>query len=321
MYVNISICSNFSLTLEITVAMDIIHYEFMNNKGTVYEPCTLMNQTRIIFIFISFAFAFIGLCDGRTAIFFTENQPDSVFNYLKSRYNYDLTEFSSNEDFQMGSKEGINVFFHSDDKIVPTVVAPGKLVNIYFYKNNNKLAPSSLDNIENLSSYDLILTETFEDLKQFITQANSILIKLASESKYVPLIRILRGLDSISEHVQRTKSELPFKEYVVEALPIFKTKKINIEPREGSNNVAVIVESAIHPTLELVVRNVMYYLQRGWSLIIYHSEENEIFIKNALKDLSNIEYRLPPSPIYLVKEYNLFMKTYEFYKSLNAKKF
>jgi hypothetical protein len=64
----------------------------------------------------------------------------------------------------------------------------------------------------------------------------------------------------------------------------------------------------------------MYYLQSGWSLIIYHSEENEYFIKNALKDLPNIEYRLPFFPIYSVGEYNQFMKDYNFYESLKAKK-
>lgn len=191
-------------------------------------------------------------------------------------------------------------------------------VNIYFFKNNNQLG--SWNNIENLSSFDMIFTETFEDLKEFLQNANPILVKLASESKYVPVIRILPNLNGLKGLFYRMTLELPFKEYVKEALPVFKTKTISIEPRQGSENVAVIFESALHSALELVVRNVMYYLKSKWSIIIYHSSENEYFVKNVLKDLPNIEYRLPFTPIYSVSEYNQMMKNYNFYESLKAKK-
>lgn len=145
---------------------------------------------------------------------------------------------------------------------------------------------------------------------------------LANHGKYVPLIRVLGppkdNITKIIKLVERVQREIAFKEYIQETLPIFKTKPLRIAAK--SDNVAVIVESAVHPALELVVRNVMYYLESGWSLIIYHSEENEFFVKNALRDVGNIEYRLPFSPVYSAAEYNQFMKKFQFYESLNAKK-
>lgn len=267
-------------------------------------------------IFFGYSFS------AKSGVFFNENQVEKVLNILTEIYRNDLKFYNSIGGIKL-EKEEVNYFFHSDDKIIPSVVAIGKEVNVYFYKNNNNTI-QSMGNIENLSSFDFILCETKEDLKQFIKQANQVLLQLANESKHVPLIRILgpsyERKNRIKGLVERIKGEIPFKEYIQEALPILKTKNIKIEPRNNSENVAVIVESAIHPALELVVRNVMFYLESGWSLIIFHSEENEYFIKNVLKDLPNIEYRLPFFPIYSVPEYNQFMKKYEFYESLKAKK-
>lgn len=261
-------------------------------------------------------------CSAKHGIFFTENQTENVFTAILSAYNQNLEIFGSYKDVNRAKEHAeIEFFFHSDDKIIPDVVAPGKDVNVYFYKNNNN-SLVTWENLENLSSFDLIFTETKADLQHFIEQANPILVELASKSLYVPLIRILGPSsghrDKITNLVNRIRGELPFKEYIKEALPIFKTKNIKIAAK--SENVAVIIESAVHPALELVVRNVMFYLESGWSLIVYHSKENEFFIKNALKDLSNIEFRLPYFPIYSVSEYNHFMKMHKFYESLNAKK-
>lgn len=224
----------------------------------------------------------------------------------------------------------IRYFFHADNKIVPEIMAPGAKVNIYFYKTSQLQDDPFLDEIENLSSFDLVFTDSMEDLQKFLEKATPFLTKLASESKYVPLIRILKPTDNFEQKVdgivRRIEAEIPFKEYILEALPVFKTKSISIEPRvsvdsgTSSENVAVIFESAVHPALELCVRNVMYYLESNWSLIIYHSRENEMFIKSALSDLKNVEYRIPQNQIYSVAEYNQYMLNPDFYQSLNAKK-
>lgn len=260
-------------------------------------------------------------CSAKHGIFFTENQVENVFATLMRTYK-NLEIFRSNSGAELvNARSDFEFFFHSDDKIIPTVLAPGKVASVYFYKNNNN-SLASIENLENLASFDIIFAETMADLRHFVEQANPVLVELASKSLYVPLIRILgpssAHQNKITSIVNRIRGEIPLKEYIKEALPIFKTKNIKIEAK--SENVAVIVESAVHPALELVVRNVMFYLESGWSLIIYHSEENEFFVKNALKDLPNIEYRLPFSPIYSVSEYNLFMKMHDFYESLNAKK-
>jgi hypothetical protein len=75
-----------------------------------------------------------------------------------------------------------------------------------------------MESIENLSSYDLIFTETKEDLKQFIREVNQVLVKLASESKYAPLIRILGPSNGHRNRITglagRIRGELPFKEHI-----------------------------------------------------------------------------------------------------------
>jgi hypothetical protein len=270
-------------------------------------------------------------CIASSAVYLAKNRHLSIENGLKGIYLRNLQILTSPAALLTNNLPTIQYFFHANDKIVPEIVAPGAKVNIYFYKRAQGQAPAPiLDAMENLSSFDLVFTDSMEDLQKFLKEANPILIKLASESKYVPLIRILKPTDNFIQKVSgianRIEWEMPFKDYVVEALPVFKTKSISIEPRvsvdsgTSSENVAVIFESAVHPALELCVRNVMYYLKSNWSLIIYHSRENEMFIKSALSDLKNVEYRIPQNQIYSVAEYNQYMLNADFYKSLNAKK-
>ena len=162
------------------------------------------------------------------AYYFTENQVANVLNVLTEAYGNNLQP--ANLEL---AKESINYnyFFHSDDKIIPSIVASGKQVNFYFYKNNNK-GIDSIENLENLASFDVIFTETKDDLKQFLQHANQGLVQLAKESKYVPLIRILGPSNSyerrnkITGLVDRIRDEIPFKKYIQEALPIFKTESI-----------------------------------------------------------------------------------------------
>lgn len=258
------------------------------------------------------------------AVYFTKYYSEPVLSSIEKAYGSNLVSFSSDEDVINNESIYHRYFFHSDDEPIPKIRGIGRVVNIYFYINTDQQLIYEEGIAEILSTYDVIFVESMEDLKYLLDQINPVLVKLADKSKYVPLIRILKRSDDIynkiTSLVRRIDGELPFKEYVLEALPIFKTKALTIEPKDCVENVAVIFESAVHPTLELCIRNVMYYLKRGWSLIVYHSKENEYFIKHALKDLQNVEYRIPENPIYSVAEYNKYMLRSDFYKSLNAKK-
>merc|ERR1712196_17153 len=60
----------------------------------------------------------------------------------------------------------------------------------------------------------------------------------------------------------------------------------NVDVRE---NVAIIVEPRITPTLEFCVRNVFFHLESNrnqeWFIRVYHSNNNAAFVYNSLSDL------------------------------------
>ena len=62
-------------------------------------------------------------------------------------------------------------------------------------------------------------------------------------------------------------------------------KQINIPLK--SNNVACIVEPRKHPYFEFVVKNICYFLP-GWSIFIFHSENNKEYILNFLEDKAHM---------------------------------
>lgn len=108
---------------------------------------------------------FLGCCAAKHGIFFTENHMEHVFQGLKIAYNWNIDIYTSIEEVKLAkNRQDLEFFFHSDDNIIPAVFGSGKEVNIYFYKSN-KRSRVNWANLENLSSYDVIFTETKADLQ------------------------------------------------------------------------------------------------------------------------------------------------------------
>src|SRR5206468_765874 len=66
--------------------------------------------------------------------------------------------------------------------------------------------------------------------------------------------------------------------------------KLNLSPlvNQGLEHkgFAVIVEPRTHIYLEYVVRNVLYFLGHGWSLVIFHGNNNIDLVKHITNKLS-----------------------------------
>ncbi len=81
---------------------------------------------------------------------------------------------------------------------------------------------------------------------------------------------------------------------------------------------AVIVEAREHRYLEWCVREVHHYLGQDWSLVVFHSTQNEAFAKKSLGDRGNIVYRLitrngVPQSSLTRNEYGSFIMSSEFW--------
>lgn len=75
----------------------------------------------------------------------------------------------------------------------------------------------------------------------------------------------------------------------------FKQKFENYIPKiyGETNYTAVIVEPRNHKDLDVVIKNVMYYLNENnstikWGLKIYHGNNNELFTKSIIKNWDNV---------------------------------
>ena len=59
----------------------------------------------------------------------------------------------------------------------------------------------------------------------------------------------------------------------------------NMQSKRAVRKFCVIIEPREHKHLIPVIKNFMYLLQHtGWGLIVYHGPDNEMFVKNGLKD-------------------------------------
>jgi len=96
-------------------------------------------------------------------------------------------------------------------------------------------------------------------------------------------------------------------------LPAFYFQKI---PKE-TTKYCVIIEPRCHPKLIIVIKNFMYLLQsKGWGLIVYHSGENENFVKEGLSDWMNVLYVKFTEQNININTYNDFMCSPQFWQQL-----
>lgn len=68
-------------------------------------------------------------------------------------------------------------------------------------------------------------------------------------------------------------------------------RSVSIRADVAARNVAVVIETSLSPTIEFAIRNVMIHLKSEWALLIFHSIDNELFLKHLLRDVKGVQYR------------------------------
>lgn len=83
--------------------------------------------------------------------------------------------------------------------------------------------------------------------------------------------------------------------------------------RDTMKKIAVIIEPGVNAHFEFCCRNVMYNLGPEWSLVVYHSHDNSIYVKNSLSNVPNVYFEILKTDISNVVEYNRMIKTPKFW--------
>ena len=101
-----------------------------------------------------------------------------------------------------------------------------------------------------------------------------------------------------------------------------KHKKQTIQISKTPIITATIVEARKHPHFKTIVQNVLSNLDHlEVGLNIYHGTENEVFVKNCLKDYKNIRYINLQVKNLDIEAYNKIMLSKEFHEAIPTEKF
>lgn len=85
----------------------------------------------------------------------------------------------------------------------------------------------------------------------------------------------------------------------------------------NSNKALVIVEPRKLSYLEFVIKNVVYFL-KDWTLYIFHSKENESFVKDITNNSKNIHYVCFTDKNITNKEYSKLLVSLAFWELIDA---
>jgi len=108
--------------------------------------------------------------------------------------------------------------------------------------------------------------------------------------------------------------EFPF--FTEEQLSFFDENFKSYTFPKSSKNGLVIVETRKSKRLEIVLKNIAYYVP-NWKLHIFHAPENKNFIKNILKDsIDNVVFHELEIPIKTNQDYNFVIKDIAFWEKL-----
>ncbi len=102
----------------------------------------------------------------------------------------------------------------------------------------------------------------------------------------------------------------------IEYLEFYKKKfdENNIKINNIFNKSAVIVEPRITNLLELVIKNFMWFLHDEWNLIVFHGTENEVYIKDIIKNIGNVTLINLNVKNLTIDDYNNLLKSKKFYE-------
>jgi hypothetical protein len=76
-------------------------------------------------------------------------------------------------------------------------------------------------------------------------------------------------------------------EFIEDTFDTVKRFRLDTIPEE-SKYFAVFVDDRRHPYMEYVIRNVMYFLGKGWGLQLFVWPENRFYVESAVKDLEYV---------------------------------
>lgn len=109
-------------------------------------------------------------------------------------------------------------------------------------------------------------------------------------------------------------------DYLLNYLHVFQDnyQKTNVPNR--SEYACAIIEPRKHRYLEVVIKNMIYFLP-GWSVYVFHSKENEEFVHDILKghNKNNINLKLISNGNITIQEYSRWLANPKFYQMINAK--
>ena len=121
----------------------------------------------------------------------------------------------------------------------------------------------------------------------------------------------------VSFLVQRGFANSPFRIFLEKNYA--EMSKVGLKLSLTPKHTAVIVEPGFNSGFEFCVKNVLKHLGESWSLHVFHSAENDSFVKTSIASIEGVKYSVLSS-IVEVNDYNQLLKTKEFWNGIQGEK-
>lgn len=83
----------------------------------------------------------------------------------------------------------------------------------------------------------------------------------------------------------------------------------------------IIVEPRRHANFDFVCKTMLRFTSEEWGLHVFHGNQNDDFVKNALKYVSNVTYTNLNVPNLSINDYNNLLTSVWFYNQIRSERF
>ena len=122
---------------------------------------------------------------------------------------------------------------------------------------------------------------------------------------------------SFAKLTQRGKLTKPFRHLIAETRGEVLSREFVLP--KGAKKALVLIEPRQHYALEYVVKNALYHLP-GWGLYVFHSHDNEDFVRAALSGVENVEFRRMDTHSLAIADLNRMLLDPRFWDEVHADK-
>lgn len=195
-------------------------------------------------------------------------------------------------------------FLHGIPAIHLDVGSAQELMPSSKYRTRNILVVESIEELQRSSGFIIKKMSQSAKGQSFLRHATRKVAAIGIKSVVSVLGKVMQKFPFVAKYDSFVKKNIKY------------LRKFSLSADPTAPNVALCIDPGLNPSIEFSVRNILLHLRSSWALVMFHSLENELYMKYLLRDISGVIYLPIESNFTTRRGFSKWIKTPVVWKKL-----